>query len=201
MRRWKIGIAITALLAVIPLAGCISQHTEGLGEYWAPSPGDEGATFEPNTHMYNAPKGNFDVKIPGAPVHNREYQITTTNARQRVKYETPNLTCVIATVKIPNTMVWEPKNLKRLKQSEILMMKNDIQALPTPTKTYPVSSDDGTYFGTHVEGTTRDGKYYRIRNYLDKNLQISYRMICVGSKDEVNSADANEFFNTFKIIK
>lgn len=201
MRRWKIGIAITGLLAVVPLVGCISQHTEGLGDYWAPPPGDEGATFEPNSHMYNAPKGNFDVKIPGPPVRNRKFEIRTTNAKQRVKYETPDLTCVIATVKIPEPNVWEPKALKRLAQAEILLMKTDIQALPAVTNTYPVVSEDGSYFGTHVEGTTRDGRYYRIRNYLDKRLQVSYRLVCIGSKDAVNSPEANEFFSTFKVVK
>jgi hypothetical protein len=62
-----------------------------------------------------------------------------------------------------------------------------------------VQSEDGKYFGQHSEGTTRDGAYYRLRNYLDKEQKRDYRLIVSGSKESVNSPEANEFFNTFKI--
>lgn len=197
MRRW-ILTALIAFLAVTPLTACISQHTEGLQDYWAPAPMDEGSTYDSKTRIFTCPNASFEVKLPGAPVNDRHYAILTTNAKKRVQYETPEISYVIATAHIPIDEAFDPKMVKRLKDSEILLMKSDVRA-NSEVSTYPVELENGKYFGQHSEGTTRDGAYYRLRNYLDKEQKRDYRLIVNGSKESVNSPESNEFFNTFKI--
>jgi hypothetical protein len=192
---------LIACLAVLPaLAGCIAKHSEGLSDYWAPPPTDEGSSFDAKTRYYVSPDAKIEVKMPGTPVHDRHFEVRTTNAKKRVRYETPSATYVIATANVPTDEVWTDQMQPKLATSEVLLMKSDINA-STESNSYPVAGDGSSYTGKHAEGMTRDGKYYRVRSYLDKTNKRVYRLMVVGTKESVLSEECNEFFNTFKITK
>lgn len=193
-------LALIACLAVLPLAGCIAKNSEGLSDYWAPAPTDEGSSFDGKSGYYASPDAKLEVKMPGTPVHDRHYELRTTNAKKRVRYETAAVSYVIATANVPADDAWTKEMLPRLRDAEVLLMKNDIKAL-TESNSYPVASEDGSYTGKHAEGRTRDGKYYRVRSYVDPQTKRVYRLMVVGTKEEVMSQESNEFFNTFKITR